>query len=826
MKADKKKIIDLIKQDKEAMHHIIIVAMFLASLNEENKTDNLTYEEYDFFDFWASTLEDKEKQKALLEKKDEVLAMSIEAYKPFYEKKDEILDYHDIEDDIAFYLYMMTYGEYMNLCIMITRMLYFANKYKGSNFEKRVKEYLLTYINVEELKQELPSNKKKRTLEELELENNYLKKKHAYYILSQFFHKFYENGEYSYYTIIEMLEKKYYFFKKWGLTYKDLKEIVAEDVSKTFTIEGTIEEYIARRFKDFAERSVKDAKAYFELRVDFLKELKRIGEEEGVDTDIVGNDIDEKTREKVFDITKKINDYTLEDANKKGTLADVFDILSYDKELKDYLIDNTIEDYALSEELKEERQGRYKRYQTRSLEDELKPSISSVRDHTLTEELKNTKDEWLKASNSKTSQGIFDARGEIATYKEADFERYERELKEKKEAYKKQPSEELKEEIEDLEAEYKESKKNYDELCERIETEKKEYSDLLRLYNEAEDEDTKKEYLKLMKKKDKDIKADEEKRDKRGLFTQLDLFSNDLKIDNKDISLRIPFDNFDISKYSSEGQRLLLYIQDYVYRHPTEKVIPINLNDYAIQNGRKTSTTRAIRKKIEDTTEALFEERYKIPFTKEGNKITWEFRLISSKIDIEDANGKKSYAVRITDEYQELLLYDRNKQWASIPLKLNQLNGTPSNERAREIGLYLQQQLRNDLKNQQTGYDYIKHFKIKKFTELMQKKALNNNKGTYAKDYIEPLQDALNKLEDLGFIEYNTNAFKEYDGYTNTETGEIIKGTIGTNENNIKSTFESADIVITYKIADYETYDDIIEKRNTKKKNSRKKKGN
>lgn len=35
----------------------------------------------------------------------------------------------------------------------------------------------------------------------------------------------------------------------------------------------------------------------------------------------------------------------------------------------------------------------------------------------------------------------------------------------------------------------------------------------------------------------------------------------------------------------------------------------------------------------------------------------------------------------------------------------------------------------------------------------------------------------------------------------------------GTSENNIKSTFESADILIAYKIADYEEYDRIINKR-------------
>ena len=95
------------------------------------------------------------------------------------------------------------------------------------------------------------------------------------------------------------------------------------------------------------------------------------------------------------------------------------------------------------------------------------------------------------------------------------------------------------------------------------------------------------------------------------------------------------------------------------------------------------------------------------------------------------------------------------------------------------------------------------------YKKLTKNGALATNKtNTYNRRVIEPLEDALNFLqEELKLISYSTQAFSIYAG--DTELGE--KGLAGSKEGVIKKAFESAKITITFKVYDKATYDRIAE---------------
>ena len=107
------------------------------------------------------------------------------------------------------------------------------------------------------------------------------------------------------------------------------------------------------------------------------------------------------------------------------------------------------------------------------------------------------------------------------------------------------------------------------------------------------------------------------------------------------------------------------------------------------------------------------------------------------------------------------------------------------------------------------GY-YKKRFKIKTLVNALIKKGLlqTSKSNRYSRRIIEPLKETLNFLEDIGLIEYNTNAFMIYEG--DEEKG--IKGLLGSSEDIIKKAFEDAKIDIAFKVYDKETYDDILKK--------------
>jgi hypothetical protein len=112
---------------------------------------------------------------------------------------------------------------------------------------------------------------------------------------------------------------------------------------------------------------------------------------------------------------------------------------------------------------------------------------------------------------------------------------------------------------------------------------------------------------------------------------------------------------------------------------------------------------------------------------------------------------------------------------------------------------------------------------MKTLVNEMYNKGLDLKKDKYAQAIIKPLEEALNILHERGILTYKTRAFLNYYGEIDIENNKEIKGTLGSSENKIKTSFENEDILIEYLIADYKVYNEII-KKTSKKRISRKKK--
>lgn len=816
MKANIKKVKKLILADEELINYFVIIAMYYNS-QTEGKIERMRYKDYDFFNFVKNVYCKDEKALEFYNNKvDDELKKGISEYFCFFDKKEKILDTYNL-DTMAFNYYLLNYYEAKETHATISMILYLANKYKNTNFEKRIKDFLLSIINYKKDLRELEANKKNKSKEEqLALESEYIKKENAYFLLRFFFYDFCENGNLSNTTLLRevknMNDKDNQYIEAEEKLYFKLKEVVKKESKdkQEKVLTNSLEEYIVKGIKERIKKNTGLATSYNQLKERLVDELETIAKEE--DIDITLTDEEQKIiKDNVNSKAKEVNKYTTKEALEVSNITYYFGYLAFDKELLDFLIDNTIIEYTHEDEIKEEYKDRYKKLDDSII---IKKPRKTKKEHALTEEMIKNNKEWLKVNNSKISKGILDARDEIITYQESNLERQERELKELEEEYNKTHNKEILQDIEEKKIDIEESRKKHSELCDEIKDKEAELKTLERLCREAEDEEVKKEYQKLLKKKNKEIKELKQKRDNRGLNKQLDLFTNVLEVKNEVVTLSIPYEKFNISNYTSEGKRLLVYIQNQLYYNPTNDYIVVDNDEYLEQTGRKKSTARAVRKKLDTSLKAMFQESVEINLKNEAEEreLKGQIRLIQEFWQ-EKYKGKLTFRIKLTDAYKKILLNEKAMTWASIPILLNRLNGTKAEERAREIGFYLYQMLRSDLKNQKVGYDYNKTFKMKTLTKVMIEKGLTNNYETYAKNIIIPLQDALNRLEDLGFIEYHTNAFLDYEGYYNEEKNEFIKGTLGTSETNIKHTFESESIIITFKIADYEEYDKIISKR-------------
>lgn len=818
MNIDYDKLKQLLLKDDEAMRYLTIIAI-LYSIEEDEEDKQLTYSDYEFFDFVIKAYYKDERITEYLNKEEnKKFKKEVEAFYYIIKDKEKILETFNIETMLLQYDFL-NYFDAIATHFNVSRLLYFANKYKKTSFEKKVNEYLLTYVNINQLKQGLDVDTDNPTKEEMKILIDYHRYSNYYLVFKSFNYRYSEEiGELSKKAFFERVnsvkEGNDYYFNKWVDTYLMFMKLVENGLDKEgYTKLGdTLEEELVRNIKEHCKNAVDDAKNYDDISKEFIGTLKRIAEEENIDMSLTDeeNDI---IKDKVLNAIKNIEGYTKEERNSKDNVINYFSELAFNDDLKPFLIDNIdlnlIDDEDLKNVIKEPKKASKKEF--------------NRLDFALTDEVIKATDEYLKVNNSPYSRDILNARENLITYQETDIDRQEKELEELKERSKKNKSKILLEEIKLKEKDIEKNKEKFNKLLEDIAHLEKEIRDLQRLHTQAEDEETKKEYLKLIKTKDKKLKELKVIRDRRGINTQLNLFNNDLEVINKSITLSINYDNFDIANYDDEGRSLLIYLQNQLYYNPDNDMLVIDPDEYLEQTGRK-SGYRVIRKKIEKILTALWNESYTINYTdkEKDREIKGQFRLIQSRIE-DKYKGKKTFYVKLSDDYKKILLNDKAFQWASIPLLLNQLNQTPVEKRAKAIGFYLYLILKNDLKNQDIDGVYYKKFKMKTLVNEMYNKGLDLKKDKYAQAIIKPLEEALNILHERGILTYKTRAFLNYYGEIDIENNKEIKGTLGSSENKIKTSFENEDILIEYLIADYKVYNEII-KKTSKKRISRKKK--
>ena len=445
------------------------------------------------------------------------------------------------------------------------------------------------------------------------------------------------------------------------------------------------------------------------------------------------------------------------------------------------------------------------------------------------------------------------AHNSIASYNEDDIEGKIRILTETKEKLAsleakktKSPTDatkikKLKEQIDKQEESLEEAKQRRQALEDRIKKNEQNIKELSDYYLsidtdediEAEDKaNEKRKTSKNITKLQKELALDKKALNNRGLFLQLATNEkNEQIVTTTEGTITLSFRNSEeiIKSFTYETTKLLRYLQNIVYDTPlskTDDFILIDIDEYTEATGRKPSNYKRVRTQVKDALELITNEYFRITGkAKKGNiEIDGAFVLVDAyflikagdeKEGVVNDTGKTTLAIHLGKAWRNILLSERAFQWASIPKVLDRI----SNEEVKqhydntnallvtELGYYLYETLRKNLKGK--GY-YKKRFKIKTLVNALIKKGLlqTSKSNRYSRRIIEPLKETLNFLEDIGLIEYNTNAFMIYEG--DEEKG--IKGLLGSSEDIIKKAFEDAKIDIAFKVYDKETYDDILKK--------------
>lgn len=774
-KKDKKlfinEVIDDIYADKDLLHHFRILYLVL-SLTEDKieKAEEvkhiLTADKLLFYEYMLGQWEEKES--------DVIVAIDTEL-------KRILKDY--LVNMLVLYYDTMEYIAKEDLLNTLTKYFYIIAKYKDTQIADKLREYIKDIIDPSHFIEGLDVEND-RSLSTLENYNKYLKLGIAYFNINGLFRDYYAIGKHHDVNIGDRLHR---YLREDGV-FKLLDKLYFNNDFKQLL------KYTKNYLENVRSHSISikeaedDLKLYLESVLEIFKEKETLTDEDK-----------KKITEKVETFKEVVGKWTHDDST-KFNFNTLIDLLAFDDKTKEDIIDTKADkkEKEIIEDIKN----------TFTTKEIIKRgNISQTRNHALTEEVE-VSDKWLKVNVSPFSRGINELREVVGTYTEGDEEKLKKLVADLKSKYKKTPSEDLKEEIEHKESLLQEAEERRIALDDKIVAVKEEISTLTRQALEQTEDKDKAQYEKLLKAKGKELKNLEEERYSKGKYLKLDLDNNiTAESKGKDVQVFVSLDKYDKTKYSSEGHRLITYAQNYMYYKPDADYIIIEPERYSRENGRKPSTFRQYKKRIEDTLDAIYEESYVFKGKNATNnaEITGKVRLIQEKWELKHDN-KTTYAFKPTDAWRKIILNSNNSiQWASVPLLLNQINGQAPSERARALGFYLHEMLRLDLKNQKLAsidksVCYERTFFMKTLIEALESKGLlSYSKGRYSRDIIKAMQDALNILEDYGLIEYETNAFTIYDDKTN-----------GKKESVLKSKFEEEKIKIRFLVADIETYNTII----------------
>lgn len=725
--------------------------------------------------------------------------------------------------------YFVFYDAGLSGCLIIlfaiSKLFYTINKYKDTPIAEELRNYLKEVINEKEV-----NNTNKDIIEKITNED-------------KDFNAFYHNVNIgiAFSEIMLTASRGSYFAKnildETTLNYRENKSNILEDLGAK-------------------NKEPKEVVADYLLE---LKNFKRLDELFNTVANEIGLYISEVLERNNLTLQTA---YTVEDDEKirqltTNTFNELATISLEDKErtksFKNYAVIKLLSILALDSETKKLVEDALNLLEPKKTKEEIR------RESYLTfNDLEPVGKEWAKVNVSEYSTAIMNLHTGIATYNENNIEAKQRSLNTINYKINKLEEEdiltdeqllelaELEQEREIAEEELDQATKHLEEIETKIKEETLELNkatkELIAL-NDAEL--TRKEILletKKLKRKIKDLTTSiaihKKAKESRGLYLQLAQDEGQsvitAKEDFKGGSVVMYINNkVDIERhFTREATRFLRYLQGIAYNLPFEKYkkedIPIilDLDDYLEETGRKPTAIKSVRKQLEQALDLLHQEYYRISgaSNKYNLKITSKFSLIGDYDIIEpleEVNGivnstnKITFAVRIGSTYKKILFNEAVMQWASIPKLLNRLTDkeikqkgyTTKLEVVQDLGFYLYETLRKNLNKE--GY-YKRTFTLKTLVEQLTKSgALATNKtNTYNRRVIEPLEDALNFLqEELRLISYSTQAFSIYAG--DLELGE--KGLAGSKEGIIKKAFENAKITITFKVYDKATYDRIAE---------------
>lgn len=744
--------------------------------------------------------------------------------------KDE-LDFLESSLNINFLnkAYFVLYDAGLSGCFVIlfaiSKLLYTINKYKDTPIAEVLRNYLKEVINEKEV-----NTTNKDVLERMAREN-------------LDFNAFYHNVKIgiAFSEIMLTASRESYFTKnsldEATLNYRENQSNILEDLgAKNKEPKEVVADYLLE-LKNFKRLEKLFTSVADEIGLFISEVLER-------------NNLTLQTAYTVAD-DKKIRQLTTNTINELATTS--LEEKERTKSFKNYAIIKLLSILALDSETKELVEDALNLLEPRKTKEEIR------RESYLTfNDLEPVGKEWTKVNVSEYNTAIMNLHTGIATYNENNIEAKQRNLNTINYKINKLEEEdiltdeqllelaELEQEREVAEEELDQATKHLEEIEAKIKEEEEELSkaskELIAL-NDAEL--TRKEMLletKKLKRKIKDLTTSiaihKKAKESRGLYLQLAQDEGrsviTAKEDFKGGSVVMYIDNkVDIEKhFTREATRFLRYLQGIAYNLPFEKYkkedIPIilDLDDYLEETGRKHTALKSVKRQLEQALDLLHQEYYRIngKSKKYNLNITGKIELIGDYFYIEpleEANGivnstnKTTFAIYLGSTYKKILFNEAVMQWASIPKLLNKLTDKEIKKKGyntklevvQDLGYYLYDTLRKNLNKE--GY-YKRTFTLKTLVEQLTKNgALATNKtNTYNRRVIEPLEDALNFLqEELKLISYSTQAFSIYAG--DIELGE--KGLAGSKEGVIKKAFESAKITITFKVYDKATYDRIAE---------------
>lgn len=813
-----------------------------------------TYEYYNYLlDQWKNSNAEEKLEEAFKRNKGATFSKEVieetkkqyeelaEAERGLYKKTLDIVA-RELNDDFinkSFYVYYhLALRNSFFLLLSLTNYFHLLKKYEGTEYGKsllRLIEDIVNTAEVTDAKEEYIKILEERKTTDAKLE--FFRYFNAVQIGIAFSELVYYGSKGQDFTKAkkEQYEEDYLHGKRSYLEDIGKKSTDEEDLASSLNV--TLNNYI--RIANLFERVDNYINAYARDRaeaynINYLEELEKADAENLVKSTNLEN------LAKLNSLNVKT--FVRNKAFKKNTIKELITIFSKDAETK-----------ALADSLKTE----VIKVEPIEVITQQKPlRISQTRDHSLND-IEPVGKEWHKINVNEANTDIFKVHNTLATYTETNkLEELKHETIKKKKQIKDLEKKKsltdkeqkklisLKQDILEAEPRIKEEEERKQRLEDAIKLHEKNLKELSDHYLgidtdeelEAEEKTKEKRITKRnIKNVEKKLDLAKKSLNNRGLFLQITTNDkNEQVLEAKEGIITLQFRNSEelIKKFSYETTKLLRYVQNIIYETPLDQqddYIIIDLEQYTEETGRAKSNYRRVRTQLNEALDLITNEYFRITGkAKKGHiDIDGAFVLVDAyfminageeKKGVKNTTGKKTLAIHLGKAWRDILLSQRAFQWASIPKILDRISDKDVKQyyedtdalKVTELGYYLYETLRKNLKGE--GY-YKKRFKMKTLVEALLKKGVlqGNQSNAYSKKIIKPLKQTLNYLEDIGLIEYNTNAFAIYEGETDLSNNgvSINKGLKGSSEAIIQKAFEDAKIDITFKVYNKETYDRI-----------------